>query len=210
MGLIAKLAWRMRRAKWSRRFRAAGRNLSVDPGCTILTPGSISVGDDVFIGEYAHLSGDITIGNKVMIGPRPMINTGMDVFAVKGMSPRFIKPVREGFYAPVVIEDEVWIGAGVAVLGGVTIGYGAVIGAASVVTKDIPPFTVAVGNPCRPIRLIFSDANLKEHLEALGMDGPEASRIIDRRAKALKGGALPIVDKTLEFAGQLLDERDSR
>jgi maltose O-acetyltransferase len=208
MGIFAKLAWRMRRATWRRRFRSAGSNLSIDPGCTILTPGRISVGDDVFIAEHAHLSGEIAIGNKVMIGPRIMINTGMDVFAVKGMSPRFTKPVQPGFYAPVVIEDEVWIGACVAVLGGVTIGYGAVIGAASVLTKDIPPFTVAVGNPCRPIRLIFSDETLKGHLQALGVDGTEAERILARRSDALKGGMLPVVDKTAEFAGQLIDERN--
>ncbi|MDE6177216.1 MAG: sugar O-acetyltransferase, partial [Paramuribaculum sp.] len=49
---------------------------------------------------------------------------------------------------------DVWIGGQCVILPGVTIGRGAVIGAGSVVTKDIPPMTVAAGNPCRPIRLI--------------------------------------------------------
>jgi len=53
---------------------------------------------------------------------------------------------------PITIEDSVWIGAHSIVLPGVTIGYGSVIGAASVVTHDIPPGVLAVGNPARPVR----------------------------------------------------------
>lgn len=53
---------------------------------------------------------------------------------------------------PITIGDNAWLGANVTVLPGVTIGDGAVIGAGSVVTRSIPPMTVAVGNPCRPLR----------------------------------------------------------
>lgn len=55
---------------------------------------------------------------------------------------------------PITIESNVWIGANVTVIQGVTIGEGSVIGAGSVVTKDIPPYSVAVGNPCRVVRPI--------------------------------------------------------
>jgi acetyltransferase-like isoleucine patch superfamily enzyme len=55
-------------------------------------------------------------------------------------------------FAPVVIEDGAWIGAGSIILPGVTIGEGAVVGAGSVVTKDVPPMAVAVGNPAQVIR----------------------------------------------------------
>ena len=55
---------------------------------------------------------------------------------------------------PVKIGKNCWLGAGVAVLPGVTIGDGSVIGAGSVVTKDIPPFVVAYGNPCKVVREI--------------------------------------------------------
>jgi galactoside O-acetyltransferase len=61
------------------------------------------------------------------------------------------------FSEPIVIEDKVWIGSNVVVLPGVTIGYGAVIGAGSVVTRDIPPMTVAVGTPCRVVRRVTDD-----------------------------------------------------
>ena len=55
---------------------------------------------------------------------------------------------------PIVIEDDCWLGGGVIVLAGVTIGKGSVIGAGSIVTKDIPPYSVAVGNPCKVMRTI--------------------------------------------------------
>ena len=55
---------------------------------------------------------------------------------------------------PIVIEDRVWIGINSTVLPGVRIGYGAIIGAQSVVTRDVPPMTIAAGNPARIIRKI--------------------------------------------------------
>ena len=57
-------------------------------------------------------------------------------------------------HAPVVVSDRAWIGFNVSILKGVTIGRGAVIGACSVVTQDIPPYSLAVGNPARVIRTL--------------------------------------------------------
>ncbi|MFC1825969.1 DapH/DapD/GlmU-related protein [Thermodesulfobacteriota bacterium] len=64
------------------------------------------------------------------------------------------KPLQEQGWVkqPVTIGKEVWVGMGVLILPGVTIGDGAIIGAGSVVIKDIPPYTVAVGNPCKVIK----------------------------------------------------------
>ncbi len=56
---------------------------------------------------------------------------------------------------PITIKDNCWLASNVVVCGGVTIGEGCVIGAGSVVTKDIPPYSLAVGNPCRVIRKIL-------------------------------------------------------
>lgn len=66
---------------------------------------------------------------------------------------------------PVAIGSDVWIGSGVLVLGGLTIGHGAVVGARSVVTKDIPPFAVVVGNPAKVIRYRFSDELISELMD---------------------------------------------
>ncbi|MDE7395257.1 MAG: sugar O-acetyltransferase [Clostridiales bacterium] len=90
----------------------------------------------------------ITIGHCALIGPNcNIICTNHTLDADERL--------RGGFYdKPVTIGAKTWLGANVTVLPGVTIGEGAVIGAGSVVTKDIPPYTVAVGNPCKVVKEI--------------------------------------------------------
>lgn len=97
---------------------------------------------------------DIRIGNNVMFGPHVVLTT-----ANHTIDPQ----LRLGGYQyarDIVIEDNVWIGANVTVLPGVHIGQNSVIGAGSVVTKDIPENTVAMGIPCRPVRRIGQADNL--------------------------------------------------
>jgi serine acetyltransferase len=65
-----------------------------------------------------------------------------------------------------VIGADVWIGQGVFIKAGVRIGVGAVIGAGAVVTKDVPPYMIAAGNPCRPIRLRFNEEICQKLLES--------------------------------------------
>lgn len=93
---------------------------------------------------------EVTIGSHVFIGP----NCG--IYAAG--HPLDVEQRNEGLeYAyPVKIGNHVWIGGNVTIIGGVIIGEGAVIGAGSVVVKDIPPYTLAAGNPCRVIRNIVS------------------------------------------------------
>jgi maltose O-acetyltransferase len=138
---------RLRRA-----FSSIGKNVIFDPLGTYITPELTEIGDNVFIGERPHFSGPVTIEDNVMFGPRVMLLSGNHKFGVRGESPRFLEPDPP---KRIVIGRDAWLGAGVIVLDGVKIGEGAVIGAGSVVTKEIPPFVVAVGNPCRPIRNIF-------------------------------------------------------
>ncbi len=91
---------------------------------------------------------DITIGNHCMIGPNVVMTTaGHPVLPI----------LRQNSYQynfPITLKDNVWIGSGVQILPGVTIGSNTVIGAGSVVTKDIPDNVVAYGNPCRVARPI--------------------------------------------------------
>lgn len=107
-----------------------------------------TVGDNFFLNVNCKLmdSGKITIGNNVYIAPNVCIITeehAMDVEQrLAGLE----------YTHPVVIGDNVWICAGAIVLPGVTIGSNSVIGAGSIVTKDIPPNSLAVGNPCKVIR----------------------------------------------------------
>lgn len=69
------------------------------------------------------------------------------------------------YTAPITIEDNCWIAASVTICGGVTIGEGSVIDVGSVVTKDIPPYSLAVGNSCRMIREITEADRLYAHPE---------------------------------------------
>ncbi|MFF2911559.1 sugar O-acetyltransferase [Paenibacillus sp. NPDC057934] len=107
-----------------------------------------TVGDNFFLNVNCKLmdSGKITIGNNVFIAPNVCLITeehAMDVEQrLAGLE----------YTHPVHIGDNVWICAGAIVLPGVTIGANSVIGAGSVVTKDIPPDSLAVGNPCKVIR----------------------------------------------------------
>jgi maltose O-acetyltransferase len=104
----------------------------------------------------------IVIGNLVAIGPNVQLITASHPVDV---SERFVPfpsdpdfPMRVGCLAkPITIEDGVWLGAGVIVLPGVTIGRGSMIGAGSVVTKSVPAWSVAVGNPARVVRQLRPD-----------------------------------------------------
>ena len=99
----------------------------------------------------------IKIGNNVLIAPNVQLYTATHPI---NANERFVNDwdERSGelFFRtkalPITIEDNVWIGGGTIVLPGITIGRNSVIGAGSVVTKSIPTYSVAVGNPCRVIR----------------------------------------------------------
>ena len=108
----------------------------------------IEIGENCYINFNCNFVDDtkIIIGNRVMFGPAVSI-------ATVGHP---INPDYRGYMyaAAVKIGDNCWIGAGSVICPGVTIGENSVIGAGSVVTKDIPANCVAVGNPCRVLRMI--------------------------------------------------------
>jgi acetyltransferase-like isoleucine patch superfamily enzyme len=67
------------------------------------------------------------------------------------------------------VEDDVWIGHGAIIVAGVTIGTGSIVAAGSVVTRDVPPFSIVGGNPARVIKMRFSQEDLVEHKKMLMM-----------------------------------------
>jgi maltose O-acetyltransferase len=111
----------------------------------------ISIGANCFVNYDAILldCAPITIGDDVSIGPRAQL--------LAALHPVDDHDARQGGWesgSPVVLGDNVWLGAGVIVCPGVTIGDNAVIGAGSVVTNNVPAHVLAAGNPCRVIRRI--------------------------------------------------------
>jgi maltose O-acetyltransferase len=109
---------------------------------------NITVGKNFFANHNCIFldANRITIGDHVMIGPSVQI--------AAACHPLEADKRRQGneFSKPVIIEDDVWIGAAAIILPGVTIGKGSVIGAGSVVTKDVPSGVVVAGNPAKIIK----------------------------------------------------------
>lgn len=116
----------------------------IAPGCGLTLKDDVNVSLDVVI----HTSGGVEIGERVLIGYRTSIYSANH--AIPAGQRRIFG--AGSIERPVVIENDVWLGANVIVLPGVRIGEGAVIGAGSVVTRNIPRMTVAAGNPARVIR----------------------------------------------------------
>ena len=112
--------------------------------------GEILIGDHSYIGPGSVLfgAGGISIGVGVLISPGVVITSHQHTFSSHDV------PIREqsSEFAPVVIEDNVWLGSNVTVLPGVTIKGGSVIGAGAVVTKNIPARSLCLGVPARVVR----------------------------------------------------------
>jgi acetyltransferase-like isoleucine patch superfamily enzyme len=113
------------------------------------------VGRSVYLGEGLHITDELfsnicslSIGDRVAIAQRVII-----VLASHPNESRLRKLV-EPVFGQVTIQDDVWIGTGAIILPNVTIGEAAIVGAGAVVTKDVAPRTVVVGNPARPLKSI--------------------------------------------------------
>jgi maltose O-acetyltransferase len=130
-------------------FHSVGRNVNVEHGAYFGSGLLVEIGDNSGIGVNCRVPGDIRIGKDVMMGPDVLIigrNHNFEDLTI---------PMRlQGYKAtpPVVIEDDVWLGARVIVLPGIKIGRGAIIGAGAIVSKDVPPFGICVGDPGRIVK----------------------------------------------------------
>ena len=131
-------------------FAEVGNNCYIEPPFHANWGCNIHVGNNFYSNFNLTVvdDTDIYIGDSVMIAPNVVIATG-----THPICPELREQVYQ-YNLPVHIGNRVWIGAGAIILPGVTIGDNSVIGAGSVVTKDIPSDVVAVGNPCRVLREI--------------------------------------------------------
>ncbi len=130
-----------------RLFRKLGRNVNIEPKVNFYNMSQSEIGDYSGIGMYSAID-TVKIGRDVMIGEGLVAISRNHEFADPG------KPMRlQGFQEdrPIVIEDDVWIGARVILLPGIRIGKGSVIGAGSVVTKNVSPYIIVGGNPAKKI-----------------------------------------------------------
>ncbi len=153
-------------------------NLSVSDG-TSIPKGSV----------FYCTQAPLTIGKKVIFGPRPTIITGdhrIDIIGkyiidVTDEEKKSLRVKVEGlkinddgsingspYDLPVVIEDDVWVGANVTILKGVTIGRGSVVAAGAVVTRSCPPYSIIGGVPAKVLKMRFTPEEIEEHERRLG------------------------------------------
>lgn len=111
---------------------------------------NIKIGDNVLINHDLIIldCNQVTIGDNVYFGPR------CGLFAANHSEDPAVRTAGGVYSKPITVGNQVWLGANVSLLPGVTIGDNCIIGAGSVVTKDIPANVVAAGNPCQVIRTI--------------------------------------------------------
>ena len=130
-----------------------GHNVSIDHGVDIRAfdreGGHITIAEHTYIGPYVCMAGPgfIRIGKDCMIASHSSLYANNHVFENSSELIREQPVTTKG----IIIEDDCWLGTGVRVLDGVTIGRGSVIGAGAVVSRDIPPYSIAVGVPAKVI-----------------------------------------------------------
>lgn len=124
-----------------------GKNVNIEKNAEFSY--AVELGDNSGLGINCRISGKTVIGNNVMMGPNVCIFTKNHAFdrtdipmTAQGMSEE----------KPVIIEDDVWIGANAIILPGVTISQGSIIGAGAIVTKNVPPYAIVGGNPATVIK----------------------------------------------------------
>jgi len=138
-------------------LRSSARSNPLGPNhpvilCTWEAGATLEIGD-----YFAMTGGSICAAQKIVIGKNVAVGANSTIvdtdFHPLNSEFRHLHP-QEGNAAPVHIEDNVFIGMNCLILKGVTIGYGSVIGAGSVVTRDVPPCSIVAGNPARVIRQV--------------------------------------------------------
>lgn len=137
-----------------------GRGFTSGPGLRIdcfEAQASVTIGMDVQLNNNVHLGArdSIVIGNRVLIASNVFISDhAHGVYSGDGAHSSPLEPPAQRVEprAPVEIGDDVWLGEHVCVLAGVHIGRGTVVGAGSIVTESLPPYSIAVGTPARVIK----------------------------------------------------------
>lgn len=151
---------RIARGALLRANSCSAKALQIGNDCSLLeqtalccNDGSIRLGDRVWLGQQTLVfgNGGVDIGNDVLIAPHCCINTVSHGFSRTDI-PINAQPLSR---APITIEDDVWLGIGVCILQGVTIGKGCIVGAHSLVNKDLPAGSIVHGSPARVVTTRF-------------------------------------------------------
>ncbi|MBN1398747.1 MAG: acyltransferase [Bacteroidetes bacterium] len=164
IGRLDLLAYRKAKTKMG----ACGKNVYFSPFKTDLFYPTLFVGNDVYIGPGAlFLSTEsyINIGNKVLFGPNVTIIGGNHSSHIIGkyMFDYKLSDKLKTDDAPVIIEDDVWVGTGATILKGVTVGRGSIVAAGAVVTKSVPPYAIIGGVPAKVLKFRWTPDEILQH-----------------------------------------------
>lgn len=146
-----RFLWRLRKKvlkRWARNAFFPSWRVQMLRWCGFRIGRDVYIADDILIAEELEDRENLIIGDRVSIAPRVTLVTSSHPNDSR------IRPFAPVVRAPIIIEEDVWLGAGVVVLPGVRIGRGAVVGAMSVVTRDVPPLNVVAGQPARTVRVL--------------------------------------------------------
>jgi len=156
-------------------YLTCGTDVHVGKSSRLWAPSALRIGSHVYIGKQVHIEANCEIGDFCLLANRvAIIGRNDHDFTAVGFpmryapwvgSQRFPSPHKE---AKAVIESDVWLGYGAVVLTGVTIGRGCVVAAGSVVTKDIPPYSIAAGAPAKVVAQRFAnEQTIAQHEAAI-------------------------------------------
>lgn len=127
---------------FTQQLKSCGNNCNFYYPFRVEEPSQLEVGSGVSIGTYVHMwcQAGVSIGNHVFIGSHA---------AITSVTHDYNRATLPNIGKPIVIEDGVWIGTHAIIMPGVTVGKGAVVGANSVVTRDVEPYSIVIGSPAR-------------------------------------------------------------
>ena len=171
--MIARLKrirdWYLARVKW-RRHRV-GANFHAGRGVVLWAKNQIVIGKNFYIGRYSQIECDARIGDDVIFANYVALVGRYDHhYQQPGTAIRLASQIRDfnynwkGLQSQVTIGNDVWIGYGAIILSGVSIGEGSIVAAGSVVTKDVPAYSIVGGNPAKRIGSRFpSESEIDLH-----------------------------------------------
>lgn len=129
-------------------FDKCGKHVNIERGAFLASGKEIEIGTNSGIGINCRIAGPLYIGSDVMMAPNVTIVTQNHKISDLTVPMRLQTAPKE----KVTINDDVWIGANVIILPGVTVGKGSVLAAGAIVTKDVPEYAIVGGNPARVIK----------------------------------------------------------
>jgi acetyltransferase-like isoleucine patch superfamily enzyme len=151
------------------KFKEFGKGIIFDP-YDYFSFSTISLGSDIYIGPQAYFSTThsyIKIGSKVMFGPGVKLLGGDHNVKTLGKYMFDVEDKTEETDAPIVIENDVWVGANVTILKGVIIKEGSIIAAGALVNKDVEAYSIVGGIPAKKIKDRFSSEDILNHKKLL-------------------------------------------